>query len=153
MEGGRFTVNYPDGTVADFPLLVAEVSIGEANGQWWLSVQASTTPPDGSCPRDGDIPEFPAIDASARIVGPELSAWTGLEFSLSAEHDPRTGCYPAWLYTTGGYDALVECVVSVGERVGSRVAIRVVGRTSSPWCSIRVVGAFTLVIGSAQEAE
>jgi hypothetical protein len=153
MEYGRFTLFHPDGTGADYPLLTAAASIDEASGEWWLSVQVTTTPPSWTCPTDGDIPEFPAIDVSTRVVGPEPGAWVGREFALPEECDARPGCYPAWLYTTGGYEALVGCVVTVGERFGDRVAVRVAARGSSSGCRIRVVGEFALAIGSAPEAE
>jgi hypothetical protein len=150
MERGWFTLSNTDGTGGDYPLLTASVSFVKADGQWWLSVQASTQPPEWTCPPDGDIPEFPAIDLGSQVAGPEPGAWAGREFTLSEERDPRTGHYPAWLYTTGGYEALSECVVSLGAVAAGCVAVRVIARGSSTRCSVRVVGEFELVLGSAQ---
>jgi hypothetical protein len=153
MDYGRFTLLDLDGTGGDFPVLTAVVSISEAGGDWWLSIFASTTPPDWTCPLAGDIPVLPAIEVSARVAGPEEAAWGSRELALPEGRDPRTGCYPAWLYTTGGYETLVGCVVMGGHRIGERVAVRVVARGSSSGCDIRVVGDLPLEIVSAREAK
>jgi hypothetical protein len=63
----------------------------------------------------------------------------GREFILRKERDPQTGHYPAWVYTTGGHDALRECVESVGERDGTGSQDRSIG------LGVRVVGQFELV--------
>jgi hypothetical protein len=150
---GRFSLHNRDGTGREYPLVAATITVGEDAGEWWLTVQAQTTPPDWIVPQDGDIPEYPAIDASVRIAGPDPAAWVGREFRLPDERDPHSGCYPAWLYTTGGYDALRECVVSIGERNDDRFGVRVGARGSASDCLVSISGEFALAISNAPDAE
>lgn len=151
MGWGRFSIYERDGTGDEFTLSAATLTIGQTGGEWWLTVYAQTMPPDWMDSQNGDIPEFPALDVSVRIPSPDVAGWVGREFLMPEGFNLQSGCYPGWVYTSGGYDSLRECVVSVGERVGDRIEVHVAGRGVRSGCLVRISGEFTFVddMGSA----
>lgn len=142
MGEGRIERRWPDGRRSEYPILEATLTTGRSGAFRWLSLVASARPGDWTA--DGGEPEPRTVEVGVHIDEPDPVDWSGREFSLP-EKNPLTRCAPAWLYYDEGYSVLSECVLSVGERTGSALRIRVVGRDAFSGCTVEVTGAFGLI--------
>jgi hypothetical protein len=145
MGEGRLMLGLADGKRTEYPILEARLSTGRSGDACWLMVVATARLEDWTPDTKG--PEALAVEILVRVDGPEPAAWVGREFEVPEERDERTGCYPAWLYDSDGYETLGRSVVSVGDQDGAGVGVRVVGRGTLSGRTVEVVGTFHMTAG------
>ena len=88
MSWDRFSQHERDGAGGKFPLVAASVTVGEVAGEWWLPVQAQTTPPDWVAPRTVTAPSSRPSTPACGLPVTGGSDWSLR--SLTAMH-----CWPA----------------------------------------------------------